>query len=333
MVGRQLQRELPDTIKKLPKSEASLQVRSHQHMNSEAETQDFKTLEQLPSQQQEASARHAEDAQCTKKIQDHVQRLETQNAVIKTINKKLEGIIEHLRRNLSGTSLSQDGTKQLEYYKKLTESLQYDLNQQKKTNDGLEKEVTRLKTLFQNTRMLHDNQNGEEQAACQENVDPLNDRGDRIQRLQVRIQRLESELSKAKHFKIELEECKRLYLEELKVTASLEKKLNKIKDTLAEMRTQLLMNAPQNSLLSTAPRRPDLHLPCVGRLNDWFRPQGSLAPREQLVIATSAPQTSNNGTCTNLMKEQQKLVESITRDVEEADAELQSEHRLLCSNI
>lgn len=33
--------------------------------------------------------------------------------------------------------------KQLEYYKKLTESLQYDLNQQKKTNDGLEKEVTR----------------------------------------------------------------------------------------------------------------------------------------------------------------------------------------------
>lgn len=50
MVGRQLQRELPDTIKKLPKSETSLQVRSHQHMNSEAETQDFKTLEQLPSQ-------------------------------------------------------------------------------------------------------------------------------------------------------------------------------------------------------------------------------------------------------------------------------------------
>lgn len=78
--------------------------------------------------------------------------------------------------------------------------------------------------------------------------------------------------------------------------------LHRIKDTVAEMITQLLMKEPQNTLLSTAPRRPDLHLPCVGRLNDWFRPRGNLAPGEQLVIATSALQTSNNGTWTNLMK-------------------------------
>lgn len=78
--------------------------------------------------------------------------------------------------------------------------------------------------------------------------------------------------------------------------------LHRMKDTLAEMISQFLMKAPQNTLPSTAPRRPDLHLPCVGRLNDWFRPQGTLAPREQLVIAMSAPQTSNNGPWTNLMK-------------------------------
>ncbi|XP_032958109.1 ankyrin repeat domain-containing protein 26-like isoform X2 [Rhinolophus ferrumequinum] len=147
VVGRQLQQELPDSIKKLPVSEASLEVRLHYRMRSEAETQDFKTLEHIRSQ-------------------------------------------------------TEDEKEQLKYYKKLTEPLQYNLNQQKKKNDGLEKEFTRLKTLFQNTRMLHDNQNGElsflgdlepnqsemdiqmnrlkqkEQAASQENVDPLNDHDD-----------------------------------------------------------------------------------------------------------------------------------------------------------
>lgn len=73
-------------------------------------------------------------------------------------------------------------------------------------------------------------------------------------------------------------------------------------DTVAAMITQLLMKEPQNTLPSTAPRRPVLQLPCVGRRNDWLRPRGNLAPGEQLVIPTSNPQTSNNTILTNLMK-------------------------------
>ncbi|XP_032958281.1 ankyrin repeat domain-containing protein 26 isoform X4 [Rhinolophus ferrumequinum] len=328
VVGRQLQQELPDSIKKLPVSEASLEVRSHYRMRSEAETQDFKTLEHIRSQLQEARARHTEDARCSEKMEDHVQKLETENTDLKMTIKKPVGLIKQLHRNLSGTSLSEDEKEQLKYYKKLTESLQYNLNQRKKKNDGLEKEFTRLKTPFQNTRMLHDNQNGElnflgglepsqfemdiqmnrlkqkEQAASQENVDPLNDHDDAsISDMEVRIQRRESELPKVKtsrdSFKIELEECKRLYLEELKLRTSLENKLNKTNDRLAEMRTQLLMKAPRNTLLSTDRRRPVQLPPCIGRLNDWFLPRGNLAPREQLVILTSTPQTSNNGTLTN----------------------------------
>lgn len=49
--------------------------------------------------------------------------------------------------------------------------------------------------------------------------------------MEVRIQRLESELSEEKtsqdSFKIELEEFKRLFLEKLKLATSLENKLNK----------------------------------------------------------------------------------------------------------
>ncbi|XP_032958147.1 LOW QUALITY PROTEIN: ankyrin repeat domain-containing protein 18A-like [Rhinolophus ferrumequinum] len=223
VVGRQLQQELPDSIKKLPVSEASLEVRLHYRMRSEAETQDFKTLEHIRSQLQEARARHTEDARCSEKMEDHVQKLETENTDLKMTIKKPVGLIKQLHRNLSGTSLSEDEKEQLKYYKKLTESLQYNLNQQKKKNDGLEKEFTRLKTLFQNTRMLHDNQNGElsflgglepsqsemdiqmnrlkqkEQAASQENVDPLNDHDDAsISDMEVRIQRRESELPKVK---------------------------------------------------------------------------------------------------------------------------------------
>ncbi|XP_032958151.1 ankyrin repeat domain-containing protein 26-like [Rhinolophus ferrumequinum] len=273
VLGRQFQEELPDSIKKLSKSEASLEVRSDYRMNSEAETQDFKTLEQNRSQ-------------------------------------------------------SEDEKEQLKYYMKLAQSLQYNLNQEEKRQGELEKKIAGLKTLFQNTRMLHDNQNGDlsflgdlepnqsemdiqmnrlkqtEQAASQENVDPLNDAS--ISDMEVRIQRLESELSEVKmsqdSFKIELEEFKHLFLEELKLTTSLENKLNNTNDMLAEMRTQLLMKSPRDTSLSTAPSRPVLMPPCIGRLNDWLLPRGNLAPREQLVIRTSTPQTSNKGTLTNLLK-------------------------------
>lgn len=78
--------------------------------------------------------------------------------------------------------------------------------------------------------------------------------------------------------------------------------LHRTNDTLEEMRTLLLTKAPQNPSLSTAPRRPDLPPPCIGGLNDRLLPPGNLAPREQLVIPTSTPQTSNDGTLSNLMK-------------------------------
>lgn len=69
----------------------------------------------------------------------------------------------------------------------------------------------------------------QEQAASQKNVDPLNDYdGASISGTELREKRLESEHCKGKtSFKIELEECKLLYREELKLRTSLEKDLNK----------------------------------------------------------------------------------------------------------
>ncbi|XP_020920535.1 ankyrin repeat domain-containing protein 26 isoform X7 [Sus scrofa] len=114
-VVRQLQQELADTLKKQSMSEASLEVTSRYRANLEDEAQDLKKkLRQITSQLQEAQDRHTEAVKCTEKTQDHVQKLEIENAKLKVTVKKQVGKIEQLQKNLLSTGSIDDLTAKLE---------------------------------------------------------------------------------------------------------------------------------------------------------------------------------------------------------------------------
>uniref|UniRef100_A0A8D2CU19 CCDC144C-like coiled-coil domain-containing protein n=1 Tax=Sciurus vulgaris TaxID=55149 RepID=A0A8D2CU19_SCIVU len=108
VVVRQLQQELADTLKKQSMSEASLEVSSRYRISLEDETQDLKKkLAQIRSQLQEAEDRHTEATQCVVKMQDHLQKLETENSKLKVTIKKQTGKIEQLQKNLLSANLMQ----------------------------------------------------------------------------------------------------------------------------------------------------------------------------------------------------------------------------------
>nr|XP_021526335.1 ankyrin repeat domain-containing protein 26 isoform X3 [Aotus nancymaae] len=170
------------------------------------------------------------------------------------------------------------------------------------------------------------------QATSQENLEQLreNNFASMKSQMELRIKDLESELSKMKTSqedfnKTELEKYKQLYLEELKVRKSLSNKLNKTNERLAEVNTKLLVEKQQTrSLFTTLTTRPVLESPCVGNLNNSLDLNRKLIPRENLVISTSNPRTSNNSMEKYLTKMQQELEKNITRELEEAAAELES---------
>ncbi|XP_070457061.1 ankyrin repeat domain-containing protein 26 isoform X43 [Equus przewalskii] len=455
VVVRQLQQELADTLKKQSMSEASLEVTSRYRISLEDETQDLKKkLGQIRSQLQEAQDRHIEAVRCAEKTQDHVQKLEIENAKLKVTVKKQMGKIEQLQKNLLGTSTSEDEKEQLKKFMELKQSLEYSLDQEMKKNSELEKEITGVKKLLKVTRRkLNDYENGElsfqgdlktnqiemdiqmnmlkhkiddltakletasskcvhldaenqvlqqkllsmkalqkkcekldknkkkleqevvnlrshiemnmvehgqveqyrreieerarqdiveklkevnlflqTQAAAQENLEQLRENNNASIRsqMELRIRDLESELSKMKisqedFNKTELEKYKQLYLEELKVRKSLENKLNKTNERLAETSTELLLKKEQNrSLLSALTARPVLEPPCAGNHNSSLVLNRNLTPREDLVIPTSRPRPSNNSMETYLTKMQEELEKNITRELEEAAAEFES---------
>nr|XP_054291669.1 ankyrin repeat domain-containing protein 26 isoform X4 [Pongo pygmaeus] len=170
------------------------------------------------------------------------------------------------------------------------------------------------------------------QAASQENLEQLreNNFASMKSQMELRIKDLESELSKIKTSqedfnKTELEKYKQLYLEELKVRKSLSSKLNKTNERLAEVNTKLLVEKQQSrSLFTTLTTRPVMEPPCVGNLNNSLDLNRKLIPRENLVISTSNPRASNNSMENYLSKMQQELEKNITRELEEAAAELES---------
>ncbi|XP_043740120.1 translation initiation factor IF-2-like [Cervus elaphus] len=80
--------------------------------------------------------------------------------------------------------------------------------------------------------------------------------------MELRIKELASEVFKMETYEADLEKYKKLYLEELKVRKSLEKKLDETNWRLAEMSTELEVEKQQNrSLLSTLTTRPVLEPP------------------------------------------------------------------------
>ncbi|XP_028018707.2 ankyrin repeat domain-containing protein 26 isoform X3 [Balaenoptera acutorostrata] len=160
---RQLQQELADTLKKQSMSEASLEVTSRYRTNLEDETQDLKKkLRQVASQLQEAQDRRTEAMRCAEKMQDHIQKLEIENAKLKATVKKQAGKIEQLQKNLLSTSSSEDEKQQLKKCTELKQSLEYSLDQEMKKNSELEKEITGLKKLLKMPRRkLNEYENGE----------------------------------------------------------------------------------------------------------------------------------------------------------------------------
>nr|XP_036854161.1 ankyrin repeat domain-containing protein 26-like [Manis javanica] len=171
------------------------------------------------------------------------------------------------------------------------------------------------------------------QAASQEKLEQLRENNSASIRsqMELRIKDLEFELSKTKtsqySSKTELEKYKQLYLEELKVRNSLENKLNilyRTNERLTEINAKILEENQQNrTLLSTLTMRPALEATCIGNLKDSVLNR-NLTPRENLLIPTPNPRTSDNIE-TFLAKVQQELEENITRELEEAAAEFESE--------
>nr|XP_058912653.1 ankyrin repeat domain-containing protein 26 isoform X7 [Kogia breviceps] len=160
---RQLQQELADTLKKQSMSEASLEVTSRYRTNLEDEAQDLKKkLRQVTSQLQEAQDRRTEAMRYAEKMQDHIQKLEIENAKLKATVKKQAGKIEQLQKNLLSTSSSEDEKEQLKKCIELKQSLEYSLDQEMKKSSELEKEITGLKKLLKMPRRkLNEYENGE----------------------------------------------------------------------------------------------------------------------------------------------------------------------------
>ncbi|XP_014442546.1 ankyrin repeat domain-containing protein 26 isoform X8 [Tupaia chinensis] len=160
---RQLQQELADTLKKQSMSEASLEVTSRYRINLEDETQDLKKkLSQMRSQLHEAQNQHAEAVRHTEKMQDRIQKLENENSKFKVTMKKQASKIEELQKNLLSTSSSEDEKEQLKTLTELKQSLEYNLDQEKKKNGELEKELTGFKKLLEvTTEKLNEYENGE----------------------------------------------------------------------------------------------------------------------------------------------------------------------------
>ncbi|XP_043749783.1 ankyrin repeat domain-containing protein 26-like [Cervus elaphus] len=98
---RQLRQELADSLKKQSALEASLEVMSRYHAKLEVEARDLKNnLHQLTSQSQETQDQHTEAVRCAEKTQDHIQKLEIENAELQTTVRKQAGEIEQLQKNL-----------------------------------------------------------------------------------------------------------------------------------------------------------------------------------------------------------------------------------------
>ncbi|XP_060048334.1 ankyrin repeat domain-containing protein 26 isoform X2 [Erinaceus europaeus] len=108
VVVRQLQQELADTLKKQSMSEASLEVTSRYRINLEDEKKDLK------KKLQEVQDQHTEAVRCAEKTQDHMQKLEVENAKLNATIKKQAYKLEQLQKNLSSTNSIDDLAAKLE---------------------------------------------------------------------------------------------------------------------------------------------------------------------------------------------------------------------------
>ncbi|XP_064447990.1 ankyrin repeat domain-containing protein 26-like isoform X2 [Mirounga angustirostris] len=228
---------------------------------------------------------------------------------LKKNKKKLEQQVENLR---SHAEFSMVEYSKIEHYKRELEE---------RTRLDITEKLKEANLFFQT------------QVASQERLGQLRETNNASIRnqMELRIKELEFELSRMKSSqedfnKTELEKYKQLYLEELKVRMSLTNELNKTNEKLAETSTKLLVETQQKkSLINTITMRPVLELPSVRNMNNSSLFNRYVAPRENLVIPTSSSWPTKNGIETFLTKMQQEMERNITRELEEAAAEIESD--------
>ncbi|XP_021100248.1 ankyrin repeat domain-containing protein 26-like isoform X2 [Heterocephalus glaber] len=163
VVVRQLQQELADALKKQSMPEASLEVSSLYHINLEDETRDLKKkLSHIRSLLEEERNRHKETVRYTEKLQGLLQKLKLENFRLKSEVKKQKGEIEQLQKNLLSTNLSEGDKEQLKKFTALTEYQKYTLDEEKRKNGELRKELTGFKKLYKMTEIkLNEQENGD----------------------------------------------------------------------------------------------------------------------------------------------------------------------------
>lgn len=261
------------------------------------------------------------------------------------MNKKQVAKIEQLRRNSLSTSLSEQEKEELQQLMELKQFLESQLDRQKKKNDGLEKEITGLKECLEMARReVNENEKGEPSAHGVVKINPT-EMDIQIDTLKHKTQTasqenlaqyLESERSKENtshesSCKTELEKYKQLYLEELKLRKSLEKKRNKLHRTnrrLAKTCVKRLMEKEQNrSLPQTFTTSPVLEPPGAENIHNSSGFRGNTTTRETLLFSTSRSRPSFDSIVTALMKSQREMEENMNKELAEATAELDSVYR------
>ncbi|XP_069315026.1 ankyrin repeat domain-containing protein 26 isoform X2 [Eulemur rufifrons] len=249
VVVRQLQQELADTLKKQSMSEASLEVTSRYRLNLEDETQDLKKkLGQIRSQLEEARDQHAEAVRCAEKTQDHMQKLEKENSKLKVTIKKQADKIERLQKNLSASSC-EDEKEELKKLTELKQSLEYNLDQEMKKNDELEKELSGFKNLLKMTRKkLNEYENGE--FSVYEDLKTSQFETDiQINKLKHKIDDLTAELETASSKCLHLDTKNQTLRQELlsmktvqKKCEKLQKNKTKLEQEVVNLKSQIEMN-------------------------------------------------------------------------------------------
>uniref|UniRef100_A0A4W2FYD7 Ankyrin repeat domain-containing protein 26-like n=1 Tax=Bos indicus x Bos taurus TaxID=30522 RepID=A0A4W2FYD7_BOBOX len=216
---RQLQQELADTLKKQSMSEASLEVLSRYRANLEVEAQDLKKkLGQLTSQ------------------------------VCMKLNLFKNNFLKLF------FSKSEDEKEQLKKYIELKQSLENSLDQEKKKNSELEKEITGFKKLLKMTRRkLNEYENGElsfhgDLKTSQTEMDI------QINKLKHKIEDLTAELEAASSKCLHLDAKNQVLREELlsmkgmqKKCEKLEEKKKKLEQEVVYLRSHIEMNMIEHS--------------------------------------------------------------------------------------
>ncbi|XP_017912508.1 PREDICTED: ankyrin repeat domain-containing protein 26 isoform X5 [Capra hircus] len=234
---------LEERNKELIKECNHLKERMHQYENEKGERE-----------LQEAQDQLTEAVRCAEKTQDHVQKLEIENAELQTTVKKQAGKIEQLQKNLLSTRLSEDEKEQLKKYIELKQSLENSLDQEKKKNSELEKEITGFKKLLKmSRRKLNEYENGElsfhgDLKTSQTEMDI------QINMLKHKIDDLTAELETASSKRLHLDAKNQVLREELlsmkgmqKKCEKLEKNKKKLEQEVVNLRSHIEMNMIERS--------------------------------------------------------------------------------------